>query len=539
MTSKNHSIPSFGKSIRKFNPGTSQTDQEVVNQFLVRNSEFETILDVLRGNVELNSCQHMLIVAPRGQGKTMLLARTAAELRMNNELSQSLLPVRFMEESHEIFNVFDFWLETLFQLEKAIENDSPAMALELKETYKNLSSRWSEQGIDQLALAKIMEIANWLGKKLVLMIENLQSICSNVDHDFGWKLRAVLQTEPQIILLSSATNHFQRLDDPSEPFFELFREIQLKPLNTEACCRLWGQLSDHPVNQAAVRPLEILTGGNPRLMVMVAEFVGHQSLRKIMEEMVMLVDEHSEYFRNHLDRLSKSERRVYVALLDLWRPSSTSEIAARARMDIRVVSTLLRRLIDQSAVMLDSSGTKHRRLYVAAEPLYSIYYKFRREHNEAAVVANLIRFMIAFYGETDSRGVSQQLLVEAQDSPTVLKGINLVLGDLPKDVSHDSSFPRDALQQISERAMAHHEQKAENRFLEQIDSASKAEDWQQVLEISNAYFGSRHPSSAFEIEDDMILHATYQIDAYYAMKEFDRLIEIATETIEQLRSTNM
>ena len=42
------------------------------------------------------------------------------------------------------------------------------------------------------------------------------------------------------------------------------------------------------------------------------------------------------------------------------------------------------------------TGSK-KRLYCAAEPLYSIYYKLRRERDEAAVVESLVRFMVAFY----------------------------------------------------------------------------------------------------------------------------------------------
>ena len=72
-----------------------------------------------------------------------------------------------------------------------------------------------------------------------------------------------------------------------------------------------------------------------------------------MEELVRLIDEHTEYFRGHLEALPKSERRVYIAIMDLWQPSSTGEIAERARMDVRVVSTMLGRLIDRGAVMPD------------------------------------------------------------------------------------------------------------------------------------------------------------------------------------------
>ena len=64
-----------GQRIRKFNPGTFLSDEEVIEQFVVRKCELNIVLEVLRGNIDSPSCQHVLVVAPRGRGKTMLLAR--------------------------------------------------------------------------------------------------------------------------------------------------------------------------------------------------------------------------------------------------------------------------------------------------------------------------------------------------------------------------------------------------------------------------------------------------------------------------------
>ena len=123
------------RPVRKFNPGTFQCDEEIIGQFVVRNRELGIVLEVLRGNIDSPSCQHILVVAPRGRGKTMLLARAAAELRTDDTLSGHLLPVRFMEESQEIFNLADFWLETLFHLAREIATQDPELARELRETH--------------------------------------------------------------------------------------------------------------------------------------------------------------------------------------------------------------------------------------------------------------------------------------------------------------------------------------------------------------------------------------------------------------------
>ncbi|MDE0156211.1 MAG: hypothetical protein OXS28_11455 [Gammaproteobacteria bacterium] len=427
------------RPIRKFNPGTFQSDGEVIEQFVVRKRECDTILEVLRDNIESPSCQHTLITAPRGRGKTMLLARIAAEIRTKNEFSDHLVPVRFMEENQEIYGMADFWLETLFYLAKECAAHDPAFATELRRTHDDLNRHWREQALEERARAAVLEAADRSGKKLVLMVENLQSL-ENLDKDFGWKLRAILQSEPQIILLASATTRFKGLDDASQPFFELFRIVDLEPLTTEECGDLWQVISGDSVRGREIRPLQILTGGNPRLLVILAGFTRHRSLRKLMEELVTLVDEHTEYFRSHLQALANTERRVYVAVLDLWQPSKTGEIANRAHMDVRTVSTMLGRLINRGAVLVEGSGKK--RLYSASERLYSIYYKLRRERDEADIVKNLILFMTVFYSETEQKEIMQRISLEVEDSPAILEGFYRAIPELPQFNSMYSGMTR-------------------------------------------------------------------------------------------------
>ena len=417
------------RAVRKFNPGTGQSDTELVRQFVVREKELEVALDILRSNIDAPCCQNTLVVAPRGAGKTMLLARIAAELRANDAFSQYLLPVRFMEESFEAYDIGEFWLEALFHLALEVESSTPDLATELRQSHQDLCDHWRPDLATQ-ALATLLDAADQLDRRLVLLVENLADLCRDVDDDFGWALRGVLQTEPRLMLLSSATTRFQELDDASEPFFELFRFVYLRPLDSAACLRLWQTVSGNVASEQAIRPLEIFTGGSPRLLVMVAEFAGHRSLPQLMDELVTLIDNHTEYFRGHLERLPKGEKRVYVAIIDLWQPSSTGEIAQRARMDVRTTSTCIGRLVGRGMVSLRGSGGRKR--YVATERLYSIYYKLRRERDETSVVRNLIRFMVAFYTPEELMGMSDDIAQGASASATVYKGLARALVEEPK-----------------------------------------------------------------------------------------------------------
>lgn len=409
------------RPIRKFNPGTLQSDEEVISQFVVRQRELDIVLEVLRGNIASPSCQHMLLVAPRGRGKTMLLARVGAELRAKNALSSHLFPVRFMEESQEIHTLADFWLEALFYTANANAATNPELCRELRATHATLTARWRDTHIQDYARAAVLEAADRMNRKLVLMVENLQALWDDVKNDdFGWQLRQTLQSDPKVVLLATATSRLRGLDDAKHPFFEMLRIIELAPLDTDECRHLWNVVTGDQRTNREITPLRILTGGSPRLIIIVATFARHRSLRQLLEDLVTLVDDHTEYFRSYLDGLAKIERRVFLSVVDLWRPSSANEIAARARMDIRKVSALLARLVDRGAVLVYGLAGR-RQKYVAAEGIYSIYYKLRRERDEAEVVRNLIVFMTAFYGYAELAAMVNTWRVEAAQSPLAIR----------------------------------------------------------------------------------------------------------------------
>ena len=327
----------------------------------------------------------------------MLLARVAAEIRAASDLSDALVPVRLMEESYEVFNLGDFWLEVLFHLAVELKGPDPDLSLELRETHADLATRVQGPEWEEQTFAAVLETADLLGKKLVVMVENMHDICRQAGKHFGWKLRKVMQMEPSIVLIGSATSRFEAMDDAREPFFDIFRTLNLEPLDAAECAKLWKAITGESVGKRQIRPLQILTGGSPRLVAVVADFATRRSLARLMDDLADLVDEHTDYFRSQLGALTGNKRRVYVALVDLWRPSSAGEVARRARLDIRAVSTVLGRLVDDGVVEIVNNGTPGR--YAVLERLMCIYYKLRRQRDGGTVVRQVIDFMRAYYGE--------------------------------------------------------------------------------------------------------------------------------------------
>ena len=401
----------MARKIKKYNPGFL-TDQELVDSFCVRTGEFALLVEALRESTG-NSNPHAIVIGPRGSGKTTLLLRVAAEIGRDPALQAIWFPVVFPEESYGISTCGEFWLQCLFNLAQQVprNEDEP----ELHRTYEELLAVQDDRILTDLALAAILDFATTKGKRLVLLVENLNSLFDEIGNpEAGWELRKTLQCEPRIFLLGSATSRFAEIDNLKRALYDLFQVHTLQRLDTEACATLWRSVSERDIAPRAIRSLEILTGGNPRLLSIVAEFGSRLSFRELMEDLLDLVDDHTEYFRSHLEALGAQERRVYLALAALWKPSTANEVSAIARLSSSHCSALLKRLVDRGEV-IHSGGTPRRREYYLAQRMYNIYYLLRRGRGTNQVVEALVRFMTAFYSESELLEISRRFTAEASD----------------------------------------------------------------------------------------------------------------------------
>jgi tetratricopeptide (TPR) repeat protein len=372
----------------KYNPGFSD-DEELIRLFVVRGESLDLILRTIGENTGPSN-QHVLVVGPRGSGKTVLVRRVAAELRTNPRYA-AWFPVIFAEESYEVSTPGEFWLEALFRLADQTKSERWC------EAYKEIKQEADDVRVRERALVQLLNFTTESGKRILLIVENLNMLLGEqlTDHD-AWDLRHTLVNEPKIMMLGTAVARFSKISNSGKPWFELFGVHTLGPLSLEECSVLWRAITDKDLSESQIRPIQILTGGNPRLIRILAEFANKNSFRDLMSNLTHLIDEHTEYFKSQLDTLPANERKAFVALLDLWDPMPARSVAHNARMPVSTTSAYLNRLVSRGAVAI-ANFPGRKKLYESAERLYNIYYLMRKRGHPSNRVRAAVRFMVQFY----------------------------------------------------------------------------------------------------------------------------------------------
>jgi tetratricopeptide (TPR) repeat protein len=390
----------------KYNPAFLD-DDDLVRGFVVRDVDHQILLDAVRDNDSAPN-SHVLVVGPRGSGKTSLLRRVLISIVRDPELEHRWFPIVFAEESYQVSSVGELWLEALFHL--AEQTDDP----ELRRSHAELNREHDDKRLRERALALLLDFADARGRRLLLVIENLHMLTDQISDDDAWTIRHTLQNEPRVMFIASATTRFEAIDKADKALYEIFNVHDLRPLNLDECHAVWLAASGQDTPREQVRPLHILTGGNLRLMTIISRFGATSSFSALMAELMSLVDEHTEYFKSHLDGMAATERKVYLALAEAWAPATAAEVAIVARVDVHRASALLGRLVQRGAVSVASTDGKKKH-YQLTERLYNVYYLMRRRGTPSQRVRAAVSFMVGYYGPRQLVDVTKRLAAEAGD----------------------------------------------------------------------------------------------------------------------------
>ena len=393
---------------RIYNPA-QLTPLELKASFIARHKTLAQLLRLLAEQKPGHPCQHVILVGPRGMGKTTLGLSFLQAVREDPELASTWQPVPFHEESYDIGSIADLWLAALRHLTRATGDE-----------------RWSEDaaGIHRdegdsdhlagFALAALLDFCEERRKRLILFVENLDLVFEQLrDQREVHALRAALIEHDEILLVGSANSVFDAIRNHGEPFYEFFRLVTLPGLDRNECRGLVETLARQDggsgnrvladFDEGRLETIRHLTGGNPRLLVLACRVLLESPLGPAIEDLERLIDEQTPYFKARIETLPVQARKVFHCLAEAWSPLLAREVADRAKLSSSHASSQLRQLTDKGYVREVRLSEEKRGRYEVGDRFYNLYYVIRFSRTGRARLERLVEFLHQLFGPVGMR----------------------------------------------------------------------------------------------------------------------------------------
>ena len=400
---------------RLYNPA-QLTPDELKASFVARGETLAELLRLLREQTPSRPCQHMMLIGPRGMGKTTLGLRFLHAVEETPDLAAIWQPVPFHEESYGIGDLADFWLAALRHLSRATDSSewadkADALARDQRD----------QERLAAYALAALVDHCRASGRRLILFVENLDGILHQLRNEReAHALRAILIERPEILLLGSANTVFDAIRSHAQPFYEFFRLVTLEGIGPEETARLLETLAgregrpDVPqalnLERGRLETLRRLTGGNPRLLVLACRMLIESPLGSAFEDLEQIIDEQTPYFKARIEELPIQARKVFHCLADGWTPMLAKEVAGAAKLSSSHASAQLKQLVERGyAQEIRLPGAKRTR-YEVGDRFYNIYYVLRFSRTNRQRLERLVVFLHDLFGASGMRTMYSTLL---------------------------------------------------------------------------------------------------------------------------------
>ena len=395
---------------RLYNPAQLSSD-ELKASFIARRETLEELHRIVREEKPGRPCQHFLLIGPRGMGKTTLGLRFLLSIEEDSEFTGSWQPVAFDEESYGIGDLADFWLTALDHLSRA--TDEPRWA-EGADAIREDESDPERQAV--YARAALRDFHQESGKRLILFVENLDVVFGQLGSEREvHTLRASLIERSDILLVGSANTVFDAIRGHGQPFYEFFQLFILEGLGPEDTRRMLESFADGSGTsdlpevlrreRGRLETVRMLTGGNPRLLVLACRMLIESPLGSPLDDLERLIDEQTPYFKARIEELPVQGRRVFHCLAAGWRPMLAKEVAAAAKLSSSHASAQLRQLVEKGYARELKLPREKRVRYEVSDRFYNIYYLLRFSRTGRHRLERLVHFLHDLFGPIGMRAM--------------------------------------------------------------------------------------------------------------------------------------
>lgn len=357
------------------------SDEERSATFSARHSTLDQILTGLREQACADKLKGFLLTGPRGAGKSTLVHMTRQRIAEDEALRSAWQPVILPEELPYVLTLRDLWVAIL---EHLYDDKNPG----LKPALDQCRDEASEDKSERLAVQSLRQYTQSTSRRLVIALENFSDLLETLSSQELTRLARQLKTEPFALLLATSVGELDFSSPPAKPFRDLLTPLPLGRLTSDEVQLMLQQRGEREGNRifltkkdtltGIIAAISRLTGGNPRLVVMLYEVITVSKIDTAVGVLRQLIDELTPLYDGLLRRLSPQQRKIVDAVMKSGGQAVTpAEIAKEARIDVLTVRTQLARLRESSCVSLEGGGKGREAYYSVTDRLLATWYQMR------------------------------------------------------------------------------------------------------------------------------------------------------------------
>lgn len=397
-----------------YNP-QRQTTELTERLFVVRQKQFESLMENLNDETPDSIPQHHLILAQRGMGKTTMLKRIEVELH-KEQYRQKFIPVLFPEEQYGLSNLTKFWLNCLDAVADAldIEKYNKDEINNIDEHIKELMHVKKTNDLNEKLYRYLMFICKQLGRRPVLLIDNIGLVFNRLSKQEQHVLRGYISEKSCPIFISAGvamagySDTKEHVIDYKAPFYDFFQIHYLKKMSMEEFLVLIQNLANVTQTNISITSKELprlqsllqLTGGNPRTSVMLFKLLVKGFSAEIVDDLEALLDEITPLYKARFEELPAQQQIILDAIAQNWNPMSLKRIAEETRFENNQLSPQLKRLIEEGWLETTKAENAKGNAYSIPERFFSIYHIMRNgSRRSKKQIIYLSRFLECFYGK--------------------------------------------------------------------------------------------------------------------------------------------